>query len=284
MPGNEYYLSAKRSGKDTVFSDLFHIPRYAAQLVNDLHKDLNITESEIRSVTLHPILLNKPYNDLGVLVRDKLLIFVEAQSTWSINVLIRLLIYLALSYGEYIKIHELNIYGTKPLTLPKPEFYVIYTGDRKDCPRRLSLAKEFFAGNCAVDLTAHIVTDADDNGIAGQYVRFCKIFNRQVKLHGYTEKAITETLRICRDEKILTEYLKEREKEVITVMTMLFDQEYAVNAYAKEYAKERELKTAIEFCQEFGQTFAATVKKVAEKFNLPLDVAEKNVQTYWVCE
>ena len=241
---------------------------------------LNVNESEIRSVTLHPILLNQPYNDLGVLVRDKLLIFVEAQSTWSMNVLIRLLIYLALSYGEYIKVRELNIYGTKPLALPTPEFYVIYTGDRKDCPAKLSLAKDFFGEDkpSDVDLTAHIMTDAADGGIAGQYIRFCKVFNEQVKIHGYKEKAIAETLRICRDEKILTEYLKEREKEVVTVMTMLFDQEYAVNAYAKE----QQLKTAIEFCQELGQTFHDTVKKVAAKFNLPLDVAENNVRSYWV--
>ena len=280
MHESEYYLSAKRNGKDTVFGDLFNIPRYVAQLVNDLHKGLNITENEIRSVTLQPILLNQPYNYLSVLVRDRLMIFVEAQSTWSLNVLIRFLIYLALSYGEYIKVNKLNVYGTKALTLPTPEFYVIYTGDKKNCPAELSLAKEFFGKKAAVDLTAHIIADDTDRGIAGQYRRFCKVFNEQVKVHGYTKKAITETLRICRDENVLTEYLKDREKEVITAMTMLFDQEYAVNAYARE----REVKTAVEFCQDLGQSFAVTVKKVAEKFKLPLDVAEKNVQSYWVYE
>ena len=285
MNESEYYLNAKRNGKDTVFGDLFHIPRYTAQLVNELHEDLNVNENEIRAVTLHPVLLKQPYNDLGVLVRDKLMIFVEAQSTWSVNVLIRLLIYLALSYGEYIKENELNVYGTKPLSLPNPEFYIIYTGDKQDCPAELSLAQEFFGDVAAVDLTARVITETEGNGIAEQYIRFCKIFTAQVKIHGYTEKAIAETIRICRDENILAEYLKSRKKEVVTAMNMLFDQEYAVKVYAKEYAKEYarecEMQNTVENYKELGQTFSATVKKVSDKFNLPIENAESFVRDYW---
>ena len=41
-------------------------------------------------------------NDLGLLAGGKLLILVEAQATWSINILIRLLLYLVQMYLEAI--------------------------------------------------------------------------------------------------------------------------------------------------------------------------------------
>ena len=43
----------------------------------------------------------------------------------------RLLIYIANSYYNYIFDNSLNIYGTKKIELPKPEFILIYTGTRK---------------------------------------------------------------------------------------------------------------------------------------------------------
>ena len=45
------------------------------------------------------------------------------------NILVRILIYLAYTYKNYITSHDLDVYGSKTLRLPKPEFYVVYTGD-----------------------------------------------------------------------------------------------------------------------------------------------------------
>jgi hypothetical protein len=40
-----------------------------------------------------------------------------------------------------------------------------------------------------------------------------------------TQKAVMETIRICKNRNVLREYLLEREKEVVTVMLSLFDEE-----------------------------------------------------------
>ena len=37
-----------------------------------------------------------------------------------------------------------NVYKSKKIRLPKPEMYVIYTGNRKERPEYISLAEEFF--------------------------------------------------------------------------------------------------------------------------------------------
>ena len=83
----------RRAAKATVFEDIFSDPAYRLQLVQALHPEMeDLAQEEIALLTLVNVLLDKPYNDLGLFVRDKLLILVEAQATWSVNILIRLLV------------------------------------------------------------------------------------------------------------------------------------------------------------------------------------------------
>ena len=49
----------------------------------------------------------------------------------------------------------------------------------------------------------------------------------QVKVYGRTEEAAWAAIRICSDRGVLKEYLAGREKEVVSIVTQLFDQEYA---------------------------------------------------------
>lgn len=42
------------------------------------------------------------YNDLGFQFKEKLIFLIEAQSTWTVNILVRVLMYLAKSYQDYI--------------------------------------------------------------------------------------------------------------------------------------------------------------------------------------
>jgi predicted transposase YdaD len=70
-----------------------------------------------------------------------------------------------------------------------------------------------------------ILYDGAQGDIINQYIRFCHIFNEQVKLHGRTRKAVEETIRICRSEAVLEEYLEMEREEVIDMMLALFDEE-----------------------------------------------------------
>ena len=226
---------SRRKGKDSIFIDLFHQPKYAVALVNALNPALHVTEKDITFVTLRSVLMIQPYNDLGLLINDKLLICSEAQSTWSLNILVRMFMYLAETYHRYIQDHkEMNLYGSKKVTLPRPECYVIYTGDKKKCPRTLSLAKEFFEKKSTLDLKIKVLKKAGKKNIIEEYVSFCRIFDQQVNLHGQNQKAIEETLRICENKRILLNYLNERAKEVQNIMTSLFSQEEVTKRYGYE--------------------------------------------------
>ena len=67
-------------------------------------------------------------------------------------------------------------------------------------------------------------------------------FLGKVKLHGKTREAVLETIRICKDRNVLKEYLSGREKEVISIMMGLFDQEKAIEQFGNEKKEEGKLE------------------------------------------
>lgn len=229
-----------RQAKDHVFVDMFNQPKYCLQLFNAIHPEMtDITEDDIQHITISHVIVDKPYNDLGFTVKDRLLVLVEAQSSWSYNILIRILLYLTDTLLGIIKDHEdWDIHGTKRLSLPVPEFYVIYTGERKQIPEHISLRRDFFGYDSPLDLEARVISAESTEDIIGQYIIYAHVFDQQVGEHGYAPKAAEETIRICKDKGVLKEYLSAHEKEVMTNMIALFEQEEAVRRYGNRMAAE----------------------------------------------
>ena len=224
--------SMRHSGKDTVFRDMFSKKKYLIQMYKALHpEDSTITKADLKIITLQSILLNGIYNDLGFMVRGKqLMILVEAQSTWSPNIVIRALIYLMSTYQDYFSENKIQLYGSKKVEMPKPELYVIYTGDQGSHPDVLSMKDEFFPhADCCIEAKVKIIYLRDNDDIISQYIGFCRVFNEQIALYGRSLRAAKETIRICRDKNLLREYLSERAKEVEGIMLTLFDQEQVWN-------------------------------------------------------
>ena len=232
--------AAKYTAKDSVFTSLFREPKYLLQLYQALHpEDHEATENNIKNVTITNVLLDQYYNDVGFQVGEKLVILVEQQSSWSINIVVRCLLYLAQTYQEYFESTKQNVYGSKKLELPRPEMYVIFTGNRRTKPEYLSLSKEFFGGDDSVlDVKVKMIYDGKEGDIINQYVAFTRIYNEQVKLHGRTREAVLETIRICKDQNVLREYLSGREKEVVDIMMTLFNEEYILKTYVESREKE----------------------------------------------
>ena len=241
MPESETKKSdVKTTSKDSVFRDLFGNRKYALQLYQTIHpEDSDVTESDIGNVTIKNIFTDQEYNDLSMTVREKILLMLEAQSSWTKNIIIRIFLYLAHIWNEYIENTKQNRYGSKKLLVPRPELYVIYTGDRKTRPEWIRLSEEFFEGNKDfLEVNVKVLYGEGKDDIISQYVDFTKVYNEQIKLHGKTREAVLETIRICKDRNVLKEYLSGREKEVINIMMGLFDQEKAVEQFGNEKKEE----------------------------------------------
>ncbi len=259
--------------KDSVFTSLFREKKYLLQLYRALHpEDKETTEKDLTNITIENVLLNGQHNDLGFMAGERLLILAEAQSTWTMNIIVRALLYLAQAYQDYLDERNADLYGSVKVKLPKPELYVIYTGERESRPETVTLTEEFFQGEeCALEVRVKMLYGDDDwedsdcnkeRDIINQYVAFTKVYNEQRKLYGRTKKAITETIRICKDRNLLKEYLESREKEVRDIMFMLFDEERLREIHDINIAKEAE-KAAIEKMIKNGKL---TPEEIADCF------------------
>jgi len=71
----------KRDYKNSVFIDMFEQDEYRLQLFQTLHPEMtDVTAADIQTITLKQVITNHQYNDLAFLVKDRLMVFVEAQS------------------------------------------------------------------------------------------------------------------------------------------------------------------------------------------------------------
>ena len=224
------------------FTHLFGDPEYTLQLYRALHpEDTTSTEADLEIVTLDNQLLSQPYNDLGFTVGGKLLILVEAQTTWTINMVVRGLLYMAETIHRHLVDTKQDLYGAEKVTFPEPEFYVIYTGNQQEKPEWLTLSGDFFGGRkTAIDVRVKMIYDGRQGDIIHQYITFCHVCDAQFRLYGRTREAVLEAIRICKNQDVLTRYLASRDKEVLSIMMTLFDHEEAFKAFL--YQKEKKAR------------------------------------------
>lgn len=224
-----------RTVKDSVFKWLFAEPDNLLQLYQTLHPEDTQTRAEdLDLVTLETIIVKDIHNDLGFAVGSRLVILAEAQSTWSVNIILRSLFYLARTYQNYLSKTSQNLYNTKAVSLPKAELYVIYSGPSPVEQTEITLSEEFFHGEpSAVEVTVKVIVEKDSRDIINQYILFSKIIDEQIELYGRTPLAVQETIRICKDRDILRKFLEQHEKEAVDIMVQLYSQREAVTDWGR---------------------------------------------------
>lgn len=265
----------KRNIKDTVFTNLFSYPKYILQLYQCLHpEETEVTVDQIKNVTLKPVITNAIYNDLGFMVGDRLLLLVEAQSSWSENIAVRCFLYLAQTYKEYLECPEFpqSVYSSNKISIPKPELYMIYTGNSQKSKNEIRLSEEFFGGDdSCVEAKVKILYDGVNGDILWQYVAFTRVVIDVFRRCGRTQEAAEEIFRICREKEILQEYLNKKELEVRNIMIELFDDEQIQKSFIasiKHDSKQEGIEQGIE------KDKIDTVKRLLGK-NLPAELVSE---------
>ncbi len=186
------------------------------------------------------------------MVGDKLMVLAEHQTKWTVNILPRVFLYLGHSWEICLTKLGYDLHSTAKVPLPKPELYMVYTGERKARPKQISLNEEFWGDKVyVVDLIIKVLYGERKNDIVSQYVEFTHICDGQIELYGRTEKAIREIFRICRERNVLTEYLNDREQEIAKIMFTVFDAEEAVRMHDRRVAQENEI--AVKKAEEKGK-------------------------------
>ena len=198
--------------------------------------------------------------------------------------------YIATTYQKYIDERNLDVYTSKKVKLPKPELYVIYTGNRKTRPKKLQLSKEFFPdeADIALDIKVKMIYGDNEDDIIGQYVLFTKVYDEQRNLYGRTQKAIEETIRICKERNVLKEYLENREGEVVTMMMTLFDHEQimknhdaSIRREEREKANEQAIASIVRIYKKVNGSMLDAVESVVSDYGYSEEDATAIVQKYW---
>ena len=247
--------------RDSVFRTLFSDKENVLHMYRALHpEDTKATIEDIKVVTLENVLAINNINDLGFMVGNHLLILVEAQTRWSVNILVRSLLYLAESYKDYLSLTNQDYYSTKKVSIPTPELYVVYTGPERQLPEEISLQQEFFNNTkTSIEVNIKIIYNKDyreTDNIFLQYMEFISVYYRMLKsdnapsrenisvYNKFVLQMIIRAVDYCIDNNILKNFLQEHKSEVIDNMSMLYDAEEI--ELMRERAHQAELDAARE--------------------------------------
>ncbi|MBQ4431909.1 MAG: hypothetical protein II877_10425 [Synergistaceae bacterium] len=167
---------------------------------------------------------------------------------------------------------------------------MIYTGNRKAVKDIISLKEDFWDNaNLPLDLRVKVIRSEDRGDIIGQYIIFAHVLDSQINIHGRTKLAAENAIRICQDNGVLKEYLDGRRKEVVDIMVMLFDQDYAMGVYGRERERVGEkrgkkcgkIEGVVETCRKLGATIDDAVRMIMEDFGLSQEAALKQIRELW---
>ena len=227
-----------RRYKDRLFRRVFRDKKDLLELYNAINNTNYTNEKELEITTLENVIFMSMKNDISFIVSSTMNLY-EHQSTLNYNMPIRGLLYFARLYDEYIKANNLNIYGTKMVKLPMPQYIVFYNG-RDTLPDQsiMKLSEAFGYESEDKKLTPAIECEARvinvNHGHNKELLNNCKrlmhysIFVEKVNqniIKGYSlQKAVNEAIDECLEQGVLEDILNQNRAEVCHMLLTEFNQ------------------------------------------------------------
>jgi predicted transposase/invertase (TIGR01784 family) len=220
--------------KNSVFTMLFSDPALLRELYCALEDVSLPPDAPVSINTLEDVLFMDLINDISFEIGGKLVVLIEHQSTINRNMALRLLMYIARVYEKIIE--GRNVYSSKPLSIPRPEFFVLYNGTDPFPDEQIMRLSDAFKNPCslglpekgfpALELVVKVVNinEGRNKGIAercknlSEYSAFTAKARAFEKELGSREKAVKETVKYCQRHDILKEFLKLHAAEVLGML------------------------------------------------------------------
>ena len=221
-----------RTYKSTLFIMLFQDKNNLLELYNAV-SGKHYTDPEILEInTLENAIYMTVKNDISFLIDGRLSLY-EHQSTYNPNLPLRFLIYISKLYSRMTR--NANLYGTKVIRIPPPEFLIFYNG-KEELPDRtvlnLSDMYEKEDPHAGLELSAVMLN------ISGEHNQKLKEACRTLKGYAiYTDKvrkyaeeleladAVERAIRECIAEGVLKDFLEKHRAEAKEMSIFEYDQE-----------------------------------------------------------
>ena len=285
----------QRNVKDRLFRFLFEEDREALlQLYNALNGTDYREASQLEIVTIDSAVYVVMKNDLAFVLSGTLNMY-EHQSTYSPNLPVRFLIYLAQEYQMVIERAQESIYGTGLISLPTPKCVVFYNG-QKDVPERqtLNLSDAFTDKQHKSDVELTVQMYNINYGYnrelmekcrrLGEYSEFVNVLRKFTDGRSDKREALSEAVDYCIGNGILEDVLRKRRSQVLGMLLEEFDvekYERTLRKEGREEGKEEGIRCIVEVLQEAGQTREFVIDKIVEKYALLQTEAEEKTEQYW---
>lgn len=285
----------RRNVKDRLFRFLF---ANDAEALLQLYNALNGTDysdaSKLKIVTIESAVYVVMKNDLAFVLSGTLNMY-EHQSTYSPNLPIRFLIYLAQEYQTIIEQAGESIYGIRQVTLPAPQCVVFYNG-KSTMPEEqtLKLSDAFGDKKHKTDLELTVRIYNINHGhnpellekcrILGEYSEFVRIARNYADEGVDAGMALSAAIDYCIEHGILADVLRKNRSEVLGMLLEEFDVEKYERTLKREGFEEgieQGIRIIVETLQEIGVSKEVVVNKLMEEFELSEAEVEIKVEKYW---
>lgn len=252
-------------------------------LYNALHgTSLTLSETKIEPLILEQTVYVGRYNDVSMLVNNRIIVLVEQQSTINENMPFRFLEYVSRVYEKLIPLEKR--YKHHLIKLPKPEFYVFYNGE-EDYPaeKTLRLSDSFVSEKNSQDFPLELcakvynINKRNDTSVV-KIVQNCVPLSGYAKLTEYAREAkhqgrkdfLDYAVLRCIKEGTLSEYLKRNSTEVRNMLIGEYDYDTDIKVQRRESYKEGFEAKAIETARKMLDSNLGTPEQIASVTSLPL--------------
>jgi len=233
--------------KDRLFCLLFGDETNKQNIIS-LYNALNGTdyseEEDVEVTTIHDVIYINMKNDVSFIVDSHMSLF-EQQSSLNPNMPLRGLMYFGNLYDSYIENRGLNIYGSKLVKIPTPQYYVLYNGkDEAPAVSELKLSEAFVkeSPDGRFEWTATFINLNKGKNDAlleqckplGEYMFLVNCIRENEAKGMPIEDAIDTAVQHCIDCNVLKEFLAAHRAEVVSVCLTEFNEEVFVNSIRAE--------------------------------------------------
>ena len=238
----ELEITANRKHKDSMFREYFSEKEKLLSLYNAINGTNYNDVNQIELTTLGQVVWLGRKNDISFLLENRLIVFIEHQSTINENMPLRALGYASRVYEALIP--DDDLYRTKQTPLPTPEFYVLYNGNEPYPEEKvLRLSEAFICPvigeqpletivkviNINYDVKGEILGRSGDLKHYSYFVYLVKKFSKEGR---NLNEAVELAISLCEEQEVLTEFLKKHGSEVINML------DWDIEKYKKAMRKE----------------------------------------------
>lgn len=263
-------VMVNKNHKDRLFRKILEDEKNRAELL-ELYNALNGTAyknpADLEITTIEDVLYMGMKNDISFLL-DSTMSLYEHQSTFNPNMPLRGIMYFSKLYNKYITVNKLNIFSSRLIKIPMPQYYVFYNGE-KECPDRMELK----LSDAFENKKKHKAEKIPDAGFSENNDKFqlnknegfewtavmlninygknkilmekCKILRdyailvdkirKYHKEYADIETGINRAVNECIQEGVLTDFLSAHKSEVIEMCLTEYNEEETMELFKKEF-------------------------------------------------